>query len=130
MSFDLYPKSKSKKSGIYPYCKDCCKKRSKEWRKSNPEKEKAQVGNRRRKVRLLSWEYLREHPCIKCGESDVAVLQFHHTKDKEREVSSMISDCWAWEKILKEIEKCDILCANCHIKETIKQFNWYSYMPK
>jgi hypothetical protein len=52
--------------------------------------------------------------CLVCGEKDPNVLDFHHVdpKLKKENVKSM-SDRTE-EKVLAEIEKCVILCANCH----------------
>lgn len=57
--------------------------------------------------------------CARCGESSNSVLQFHHTdpKTKEFEISSAASLGLSKEKIIKEIDKCEVLCANCHFKE-------------
>lgn len=41
-------------------------------------------------------------------------LIFHHLFDKEYEVSRLINGCASWEVILKEINKCVMICANCH----------------
>jgi hypothetical protein len=66
--------------------------------------------------------YKRSHPCIKCGEPDPIVLDFHHRNPKEKElrVSSMV---WSHkiEAIDAEIAKCDVLCANCHRREHYRQ---------
>lgn len=56
--------------------------------------------------------------CIYCLEKDPRCLQFHH-KDpstKKLTISRMYGGTWSWESILKEIEKCDIICSNCHLK--------------
>lgn len=52
--------------------------------------------------------------CICCGESDVACLDFHHLNDKYESLSHMNSH--STDTINKEINKCVILCANCHRK--------------
>lgn len=38
-------------------------------------------------------------------------------------ISAMINK-YGWNKILSEIEKCDVRCANCHKRRTARQFNW------
>jgi hypothetical protein len=54
--------------------------------------------------------------CLKCGESNPVVLQFHHTgDDKEHTINKMLKDRRAWTTIMSEIDKCDVLCSNCHI---------------
>lgn len=70
-------------------------------------------------------EYLSDKSCIDCGESDSVVLEFDHLRDKEMGVSTMMGTGYSWDAILLEIEKCEIVCANCHKRRTAKQFNWY-----
>lgn len=65
-------------------------------------------------------EYLLEHPCVDCGETDPIVLEFDH-RDNEKKikpVTVMIGHNLGLEKIFKEIEKCDVRCANCHRRRT------------
>jgi hypothetical protein len=52
--------------------------------------------------------------CKDCGESNPIVLDFDHLKDKKYNVSRMIHDGFSWKAIKKEIEKCEVVCANCH----------------
>ena len=56
--------------------------------------------------------------CIKCGEDFGPCIDFHHRDPSEKEysISSMIGRGWPFWKIEKEMEKCDVLCANCHRK--------------
>lgn len=54
--------------------------------------------------------------CAKCGDRRSYVLDFHH-KDpsiKEDTVARMLSNAYALERVMEEIEKCVCLCANCH----------------
>lgn len=54
--------------------------------------------------------------CARCNEREPVCLDFHHTKnDKEKEISALMSCSWA--RLWGEIEKCIVLCANCHRKE-------------
>lgn len=56
--------------------------------------------------------------CKECGESHIACLDFHHTEPEKKDfsISNAVSRGWKLDKILNEIEKCEILCANCHRK--------------
>ena len=70
--------------------------------------------------------YLKDHPCVDCGETDHLVLQFDHT-DKSKKIyniSSMIGKAMKIETINNEINKCIVRCANCHQRRTAEQFNW------
>lgn len=76
------------------------------------------------------WNYLLEHPCIGCGESNPIALEFDHRDDSDKtiEVSKMVNLGYSIENIKNEIAKCDVRCANCHRIRTAKQYNWYSYI--
>ena len=54
--------------------------------------------------------------CKKCGENRYYVLDFHHLNPSEKEttVARMVSNNYQLEKTLQEIEKCIVLCSNCH----------------
>lgn len=62
-------------------------------------------------------EYLRDHPCIDCGESDPVVLEFDHLRDKRFEIAQGLA-YRRWSSILEEIAKCEVVCANCHRRRT------------
>jgi hypothetical protein len=69
-------------------------------------------------------EYLSIHPCSICGETDPRVLEFHHTGEKENEVSRLIGH-GSLKKLIEEIEKTMVLCANCHRRLTAEEKGWY-----
>jgi hypothetical protein len=52
--------------------------------------------------------------CTDCGENNHIVLDFDHIRDKKYNISRMIHDGFSWRAIMREIEKCEIVCANCH----------------
>lgn len=64
--------------------------------------------------------YLREHPCVDCSESDPIVLEFDHLRDKEFGIGQGFRDR-AWQSVLDEMAKCDVVCANCHRRRTAKR---------
>jgi hypothetical protein len=60
--------------------------------------------------------------CTDCGIKDYRVLEFDHTEDnKEIEISRALSTRLHMDTILKEIEKCEVVCANCHRIRTIER---------
>ena len=75
-------------------------------------------------------EYLLAHPCVDCGEADPIVLEFDHIEKetKTAEVSKMFQLQRRWDIIMKEIEKCEVRCANCHRRRTAKQQGWHRYI--
>lgn len=56
--------------------------------------------------------------CIRCGEDDPVCLDFHHREPDEKEFSISLASQQGWgrARVLAEIAKCDVLCANCHRK--------------
>jgi hypothetical protein len=69
--------------------------------------------------------YLLAHPCVDCGEKDIVVLQFDHQGGKECNVGTMVSDGTRWDRILAEIAKCEVVCANDHARRTARSFGWF-----
>jgi hypothetical protein len=56
-----------------------------------------------------------ESGCVDCGESNPLVLDFDHVRgEKFGNVSDLARQAYSIKKIQKEIEKCEIRCANCH----------------
>lgn len=73
-------------------------------------------------------EYLQNSLCADCGNVDWRVLQLDHVgKDKKLEVTLMVSRGYKWDTIQKEIAKCEVVCANCHIIRTGSRGNWWRF---
>lgn len=83
----------------------------------------------RKIIRNYIFEYFNTHKCVDCSEEDPIVLEFDHIKDKKFTISSVGRDRTLVE-VQKEIEKCEVRCANCHRRKTAKQFGWHKeFMP-
>jgi 5-methylcytosine-specific restriction endonuclease McrA len=65
-------------------------------------------------------EFFKTHPCSDCGEQDPVVLEFDHLRDKSFNISQKFRER-AWQTILDEMEKCEVVCANCHRRRTAKR---------
>jgi hypothetical protein len=66
--------------------------------------------------RLRAWTrtYKREQGCQRCDAEDPRSLQFHHPDEKRATVSSLISDSAPAAAVRDEVDRCTVLCANCH----------------
>lgn len=65
--------------------------------------------------------YLCNHPCVDCGESDPVVLEFDHVRgEKVANVANLISGAGKFQRLMDEIAKCDVRCANCHRRKTYR----------
>lgn len=54
--------------------------------------------------------------CIKCGESENSKLCFHHLDPKVKDSKLNKFFLYRWDKIQKELDKCELLCMNCHME--------------
>ena len=83
-------------------------------KKENAAKHRLLKRERNRKFIL---EYKTNRCCEKCGEEHPVCLDFHHIGDnKEFNISDMVLRCYGIERIQKEIDKCMVVCKNCHAK--------------
>lgn len=112
--------SKNRLKGTYSSeCKECHKIMRNQYYKNNTEQEKHRVKEVKR--RNIKWyKNLKSSlSCKECGESHPATLHFHHLDlaNKSFSISQAVGRNLSRNKILSEIAKCDILCANCHAKK-------------
>lgn len=85
------------------------------YRKGMNKTYRRKLGERARRNRDWIWAYKETHPC-KCGYAHPAALQFHH-RDPSTKRFALSEAVWktkSIENLQQEIDKCDILCANCH----------------
>jgi hypothetical protein len=70
-------------------------------------------------------EYLRSHPCVDCGESDLRVLDFDHVRPRREYVSRLLGNGATIQDLKSEIERCQVVCANCHRRRTARRKGWW-----
>lgn len=124
-----FSKKKTTKDGFQHVCKACHTTYLKSHYSNNKSYYKKKATVRNKEVRLenlqFTFNYLKEHPCVDCGETDPLVLEFDHIKNKRKAVSKLVALCVSIETIKQEIAKCEVRCCNCHRRKTIKQLGWY-----
>jgi hypothetical protein len=113
----------------HPFCREC----QHAWNREHYQRNKAiYIARAKRQNRAYYaanvqrlFDYLLDHPCVDCGETDIVVLHFDHRNpaDKVIDVGTLMSRS-SWAQILAEIAKCDVRCANCHQRRTASQFGW------
>jgi len=88
------------------------------WYKGNSKSEIAHVKRRKQEIRKWFIEFKKNLKCSVCSESHPATIEFHHKsgENKENEIGFMVGHGYSIESIRKEIEKCQVVCANCHRK--------------
>lgn len=100
--------------------------KGKKWRSLSPyqryyyknrEKEKQRTKERTEKLKNWFKEYKKTLQCESCDEDHPACLDFHHEAEKEAGVTQLVSQRnTSKDRIKQEIDKCTVLCANCHRK--------------
>lgn len=94
--------------------KDKAALKAKQWRLNNLDyiKQKQREDKRKRKEQAI--QYLGNR-CSRCGNQfHPAVYEFHHLdpKTKDKDPSKMLQ--LKWSRVIAELDKCILLCANCH----------------
>lgn len=112
--FDFF-KSKRTKDGLQHQCKSCAN--TYYQRPGTLEKYVKRVRAKDKEKRQMLNELKQTLSSTVCGETASCCLEFHHMdpSTKDDTVSNMVGKR-RWDAVLAEIEKCVVLCANCHRK--------------
>jgi hypothetical protein len=100
--------------------RSCDSQYGKKWYAKNKKKKKEQSQKSRKRAVKRNRKYVEAHklvhPCP-CGETEPCCLSFHHeNEDKTGNISDMVNRGYGITRIQKEIDKCIVLCLNCHAK--------------
>jgi len=111
---DFYRRRKG--TDLSPYCKACSVE---------------QVVERQRNLKTKAINYL-GGKCQRCGyDRCPSALEFHHRDPSEKEFSLGHVKTTAFnEKIKNELDKCDLLCANCHREVHWEQKKFINLSPR
>jgi hypothetical protein len=118
LTIDKFGKDKKRKDGLQIRCKLCRREESKQEYVKNGEKYRTRAKNQRPHTRNKYKELIQNirthYGCAYCNEKEDCCLDFHHLRDKQGHVTSMIGKSVG--QICAEIAKCIVVCANCHRK--------------
>lgn len=110
---DFHP-HKGCSQGVRGSCRDCVRERINEWYSDNRERRQEVATASKRAIKARAVEYM-GGKCADCGGVfHQCVMQFHHLDPhtKERNPSHFFT---SWNKAKVELDKCVMLCANCHM---------------
>ena len=112
-----FRKDKTRKDGHQPHCKRCARAyhKSAYMEKYN---EQVSVRNKQRAdaARQILNKHKETHPCIKCGESCAACLDFHHLDPAQKDFTVSQRQNGSLTLLMEEVQKCIVVCRNCHAK--------------
>lgn len=101
-ALDEFPKHPQHKDGYNSVCKKCMQKSNK----------KCRLNKKIHFIKKMGGECTN---CkIKLTENNWSIFDFHHIDPSQKEVSWSTLRNWSNDKIEKELNKCTLLCANCH----------------
>src|SRR5882724_4487450 len=84
------------------YCKKCSS-------------ESVSESRRKKRIKIIT---LMGSKCSSCGYFKCQrALELHHVNRNEKSSTFRSILSWTWKRILKELERCILLCANCHREE-------------
>lgn len=93
------------------------------WAKNNLDKVRQYKNKYKHEQKRLAREYIAnikiKNGCKVCGDNNIHCLDFHHrdTNDKKNTISNLVRQGYSLNIIEEEINKCDIICSNCHRTE-------------
>ena len=107
---------------LYSWCIQCKLEYDRKYYKDNERDRQTKVKAARDKVRKRNQEiilcWLEAHPCVDCGEPDPIVLEFDHLQADEKVVEVSTLTTASKYRLLVEMAKCEVVCANCHRRRT------------
>lgn len=129
-----FNRKSSRADGLQEVCRDCNRASSRAYYAKNRERHVKVIVERttRRRAEAKAYlaTYLRAHPCVDCGVTDIRVLDFDHRPGsrKRKDVMAMVREGFSIAKVQEEIAKCDVRCRNCHAIVTLERAgdNWRS----
>jgi len=122
-----FNKQKKSPDELSNWCKSCTNQYNRAKYQENLEKKRNKT-NARRAARIQWLQQLKAHQkCVDCGQTyEPYCMDYDHLPNKGskiKSVSRMVMDNVPKDKILEEINKCDLVCLLCHNKRTYIRFN-------
>lgn len=132
---EFYKRKKHRAGEYYEKCIQCMKVRGIVYYHQNHERQLklALLRKKRYKEERIKFieEFKRDKPCKDCGVIfQPWVMDFDHLEGKEKikSISSMVyHDTSNFKKIVNEIKKCDLVCANCHRQRTYDRIQKHKF---
>jgi hypothetical protein len=110
----FYP-NKTCSQGVTGTCRACSKDRLSGWYSKTRSTRQGRANDRNRSRKQKAVDYF-GNKCNDCGSSfPNCVYQFHHLDPSQKDVNPSAAMTRSEEAMWAELEKCVMLCANCHL---------------
>ena len=117
LTLDHFCKNKKKKDGLQTFCKQCNKAYLKKYYADDKQAQFDRNSRYKQKLRKAFQQYKAKQQCVFCGEKTPCCLDFHHIDPSQKDFTiSNAIDTKAKDILWQEVEKCIVVCANCHRK--------------
>ena len=116
-----FSRNKKRKNGYSNVCKTCKKEYQDEWYLTHKKEQYDRANDNKNKVRKYVKHVKDTTPCADCGNPyPYYVMDFDHREgNKKFNLGDAMQ--YGFNKVVKEIKKCDVVCANCHRERTHKR---------
>lgn len=108
-------------------CKACAREYTRQHYRDNKDYYLKKKIRTKKRYQKEYYEWLMDQSCVDCGIDDFRVLEHDHLRDKEFNISHMVGQR-SLKGLMSEIEKCDVVCANCHRIRTINRGGFYKFL--
>lgn len=134
----MFSKCSSNVNGLQTYCKECAKQKFRKYYRENTEKHRKAVkkwtsNNKEKHSKITkaakekTLNFIRDlkeaTPCSDCGKRHpYYVMQFDHVRGDKVGNINIMSRKTSLDVIKEEIDKCELVCANCHSVRTHQRY--------
>lgn len=118
LSLDLFSFRNKAKGTLQSRCKKCYNLYNRHYYKNfERDKQITRVGKNTKKLRERYQTWKSQQSCCVCREDAVECLDLHHVDPKEKDGNiSLLLAYNSWNRVVEEIQKCVVVCSNCHRK--------------
>lgn len=124
-----FGKHSRRKDGLQAECKPCRNSYNRTYYTDNKPAQIVRVRDRAAAQRKLLKEYiweLKSKPCTDCGNTfHPFVMDFDHVRGKKvTDLNALVGSACSLKKVQEEIDKCELVCSNCHRMRTGIRAGW------
>lgn len=120
-----FSKNKTRKDWHSNWCKECKRDYTRSHYLKNKDSYIKSKKQMKKCARKFMFDYLSKSSCKICWHSNPISLEFHHIDPSNKKYTVSCMQTNSVETIASEIDKCVVLCSNCHACVTAKENNWY-----